>query len=144
MKTILLIILIFFYVQLSKAQWQQVSNGMPGASVRSLVYSGNYIFAGTGNGVSLSTNNCITWTQTSLNNQTIEALAINGNNIFAGAYATGVKISTDNGTTWTQTSFNNRSVWTLAINGSYVFAGTDPDGVYLSTNNGLTWTQTSL
>src|SRR5438067_9106095 len=135
MKTILLIILIFFYVQLSKAQWQQVSNGMPGASVRSLVYSGNYIFAGTGNGVSLSTNNSTTWTQTSLNSGVAYALAVNGNNVFAGISnpSVGVYLSTDNGTTWTQTSLNDKSVFSLAVSGNNIYAGLGANfGVFLT------------
>jgi photosystem II stability/assembly factor-like uncharacterized protein len=75
--------------------------------------------------------------------KTVYAIAISGNNIFAGTRVSGVYLSSDNGINWTQTSLNNNWVFSLAISGNNVFAGTDM-GVFLSTNNGLNWTQTSL
>jgi hypothetical protein len=94
--------------------------------------------------VYVSTNNGSTWSQTSLNNQFVYSLAVNGSNIFAGTYTSGVYVSTNNGATWTQTSLNNQYVVSLAVSGSYIFAGVYYNGVYVSTNNGATWTQTTL
>ncbi|MBK6506877.1 MAG: T9SS type A sorting domain-containing protein [Ignavibacteria bacterium] len=112
--------------------------------MRSLAISGSNIFAGTYDGVYLSTNNGTNWTQTALNNGSILTLATSGSNIFAGTYGFGVYLSTNNGTSWTQTEVNNQYVLSLAISGSNIFAGTNGSGVYFSTNNGTNWTQTAL
>jgi hypothetical protein len=88
------------------------------------------------------------WTQTALNIQSILALAVNGNNIFAGAGGfsspLGVYLSTNNGTNWIQTALNNQYILSLAINGNNIFAGTASYGIFISTNNGLNWIQTGL
>jgi len=144
---IMLILSFTFQVDNCPAQWVQMSNGISSELVRPLVSSGNNIFAGTDNsGVYLSSNNGLSWTQTSLNNQSIQSFAVNGNNIFAGTLNNGVYLSTNNGTTWNQTTLNNQTVRSLTVNGNNIFAGaTNPaTGVYLSTNNGATWAQTSL
>ena len=73
---------------------------------------------------------------------TVNSLAYNGSNIFAGT-PYGVFISTNNGTTWILTALNNY-VQSLAVSGNNIFAGTSPNGVFLSTNNGTNWAQTSL
>jgi len=148
--TILTIALLFAGV--SEAQWVQVYNGMGTVTVVSLAYSGNNLFAGTvgnggGNGVYLSTNNGTNWTQTSLNDQGVTGLGVNGNNIFAGTGDNNIYLSSNNGASWTQSSSNITGVaYSLAANGDNVFAGTfNPiSGVYLSTDNGTSWNQTSL
>ncbi len=132
------------------SQWVHVNNGMGNQNVYALAYSGNYLFAGTLDGVYKSTNNGTTWTQTPLNYPTVLSLAVNGNNIFAGRYygypnwVGGVYLSTNNGTSWTQTSLMYETVLSLAVNGNYLFAGVSSRGVYFSTNNGTNWTQTPL
>ncbi|MCX6157288.1 MAG: T9SS type A sorting domain-containing protein [Ignavibacteriae bacterium] len=78
------------------------------------------------------------------NNQTVNSLAISGNNIFAGLAGNGVYLSTNNGTTWTQTALNNKTVLSIVTLGNNIFAGTSSNGVYLSTNSGTSWTQTEL
>jgi photosystem II stability/assembly factor-like uncharacterized protein len=147
MKKVIYVLMLLAFASLSNAQWVQVSSGMGSSkSVHSLLYSGNFIYAGTySNGVYISTNNGDTWTSTSseLSNKQVFSLAISGYNLFAGT-SSGLYISGNNGTNWTQTSLNNQSVKALAINGSNVFAGVQNNGVYLSTNNGTSWTQTAL
>jgi len=78
-----------------------------------------------------------------LNDKTVYALAINGNNVFAGAAQYGIYLSTNNGMNWAQTALN-KSVSSIVVNGNNVFAGisnsaNDSGGVYLSTNNGTSW-----
>lgn len=46
--------------------------------------SGTNLFAGTGGGVFLSTNNGTSWTQTGLTQAEVLALAVSGTNLFAG------------------------------------------------------------
>src|SRR4030095_6161585 len=80
------------------------------------------------------------WMQVSngMGNITVRALAISGDNIFAGTSGSGVSgvyLSTNNGTNWSQVFYP--IIYSLAVNGSYIFAG--GVGVYLSTNNGTNW-----
>jgi hypothetical protein len=73
-----------------------VNNGLSDTNVDALAISGSNIFAGTGNGVYMSSNNGSSWTE--VNNgfppsptiTVITALAINGNNIFAATGGYGV------------------------------------------------------
>ncbi len=134
-----------FLVNNCVCQWVQMSNGIYGEIIYSLAVSGNNIFAGTSQyGVYLSTNNGISWTQTTLNNKIVRAIAISGNNIFAGTNQYGVYLSTNNGDIWSQTTLNNQIINAFAISGNNIFAGTSQNGVYLSTNDGTNWTQTAL
>ena len=102
---------------------------------------GNNIFAGMEyqQGVFISTNNGISWTQTSLNNTNVNALATLGNNIFAGTFSSGVLVSTNNGANWTQTSLNTNTIYSLTVTGNTIYAGTNNSSIYYSTNNGNNW-----
>ncbi|MGA9408552.1 MAG: PQQ-binding-like beta-propeller repeat protein, partial [Bacteroidota bacterium] len=132
------------------AQWVK-TNG-PGASTTtySLAVSGTNLFAGTeGGGIFLSSNNGISWTavNTGLPSGTrIDALAINGINIFAGdgsGFQRGIYLSTNNGANWTavNTGLLSKSISALAISDTNIFAGTG-GGVFLSSNNGASWAAT--
>ena len=72
--------------------------------VTSLAVSGTNLFAGTGGGVFLSTNNGTSWKQVNngLMDTNILSLAVSGTNLFAGTYGSGVFLSTNNGASWTQ------------------------------------------
>ncbi|MFA5834674.1 MAG: T9SS type A sorting domain-containing protein [Bacteroidota bacterium] len=80
-------------------------------------------------GVYLSTNNGANWTvkNTGLQNSSVNALVVSGNNLFAGTYDGGIYLSTNNGTSWTgvSTGLNKSMVFSLAISGSNLFAGTN-------------------
>lgn len=97
------------------SNWIQVNKGLTSTYVHTFVVKGNNIFAGTdpynggGGGVFLSTDNGSSWTQE--NNGlpvdiTIYALAVSGDNIFAGTIGGsptgpgGIYLSTNNGTNW--------------------------------------------
>jgi hypothetical protein len=82
-RTILLFSIIFIYT--ANAQWVQ-ANGPYGGRIQSLLVAGSNIFAGTGEGVYLSTNNGVSWTtvNSGLSNLYIYALAAIDKNIFAG------------------------------------------------------------
>ncbi len=117
--------------------------------VISLTVSGNLVFAGTqesgkvylpgltyssmdtGNGVYLSADMGTSWTQTSLNNRNILALAANGNSVFAGTDTGGLFVSNSSGTSWIQKNegLGNETINVLSILGKYIFAGTKK-GVY--------------
>ena len=123
-------------------QWVQCS-GIASGSVNTLLTSGGSIFAGTNNGVYISTNMGLFWSQTSLNNTAVNSFVISGSNIFAGTLK-GIYQSTNNGLTWTIAGMINKEVWSLIAIDNNIFAGTYGDGVYISTNSGLNWAQTSF
>jgi hypothetical protein len=112
-----------------------------GQYVYSLAVNGNYVFAGTGNGVFLSTDNGTGWSPTTLENREVDALAVNGDNVYAGAYAYGVFYSPDNAMTWYYTNLDNQNVKSLAVTGNNIFSGTNNNGVFVSNDNGVNWTQ---
>jgi hypothetical protein len=154
--------------------WTAVNTGlMTDAAVTEWVFSsfafspngagGTNIFAGTQDGIFLSTNHGTSWTGSGtgliIYPVDITALVVSpngagGTNIFAGTNGSGVYLSTDNGSTnWTQvnsglTGFNTL-VNALAVSGKNLFAGvsgiigTHSGGVFLSTNNGTSWTGVS-
>ena len=147
MKTIMrfLIVSSLLITQISIAQWVQ-TNGPYGGNVKCFAVSGTNLFAGTGEGVFLSTNNGTNWTQTSLDSMGINALAVSGTNLFAGADG-GVFLSTNNGTSWVAINtglVTHHSVLSLVVMGKNLIAGTGGFGVFLSTNIGTSWSQTSL
>ena len=113
---------------------------IPGVTmILSLAKCNNYLFTGSlYNGIYISSNNGVNWTQSSLNNESILSLTVNGNNIYAGTTFGGVYLSTNNGLNWIQTNLNIEEVYTVAISGNNIFAGT-ASGVYLSKNNGVNW-----
>jgi hypothetical protein len=106
-----------------------------------MAQKGNDIYAGTeGQGVYKSTNNGLNWNQTPLNNKGIEALYINGNNIYAGG--NGFYLSTNDGASWTTINPQINTQY-FAVNGTTMFAG-NSGGLYKSTNNGISWTLTGF
>jgi len=98
--------------------------------VYALGVEGTTLFAGTGEGVFLSTDNGTSWTAAGLSNAIVSALAIWGTNIFAGTIYTGVSnggifLSTDNGTSWTavDTGLTNTNISSLAISETDLLQG---------------------
>ena len=136
----LFIILALLIAINANAQWVE-STGTVSQSTLSMASIGNNIFAGMEyqQGVFISTNNGISWTQTSLNNTNVNALATLGNNIFAGTFSSGVLVSTNNGANWTQTSLNTNTIYSLTVTGNTIYAGTNNSSIYYSTNNGNNW-----
>lgn len=147
MKKILVllsIIITVLNISNQNAQWTQ-SNLNSNVQVSSIACDGARVYAGTyGNGLFISTNNGVNWTQHYLNTIPISSIVINGSDVYAGASVGGVYKSTNNGVNWVQTSLNNRQVYQLYINGNNIYAGVQSLGVYISSNGGQSWQQTSL
>jgi len=118
------------------AQWIQ-TNGPGGGIVLSFAVSGTNLFAGTGGGVFLSTNNGTSWTEVNsgLTNPDVLALAVSGTNLLAGTNGGGVFLSTNNGTSWTEVNsgLTTPHVKALAVSGTNLFAGTYGGGVWRRT-----------
>jgi hypothetical protein len=102
--------------------------------------NGTDLFAGTHNGVFLTTNNGTLWTPAGLADTNIGSLKMIGTNLFAGTNGDGVFLSTDNGTSWSAVNngLTDPNVYSLATVGVDLFAGTST-GIFLTTNNGTSW-----
>ena len=110
--------------------------------ISSLAASGTNLFAGTGGGVYLSTNNAISWTKISTPFSSFECMTQIGANLFAGT-SEGVFLSTNNGASWTAVDSGLPGILDIdsfASSGIDVFAGSWYNGVFLTTNNGTSWT----
>jgi ligand-binding sensor domain-containing protein len=108
--------------------------------------SDSNIFAGTENGVFLSSDNDTSWSAANdgLTNTQVFAFALNGTNLFAGTYGGGVFRSTNNGESWTPVSngLTSKDALSFAVTGTNLFAGTLP-GVFISTDSGKSWNAAS-
>ena len=109
--------------------------GSPGyTSIKSLAVKGDTLFAGTLNGIIRSFDNGTTWTNVFANNGigTVSALALDGQNIYAGGSAGtnsdgGVYVSDDWGQTWNSMNATFQSipeVYSLHILNNKLYAGT--------------------
>lgn len=123
--------------------WQEID---PPSPVRAFAFgTPNKTFAGTYDGVYLSTNSGASWTarSTGIENITINALSIDANgHLYAGSAEDGIFYSSDEGASWIPrnsglASLNITSV-KIAPNGD-IYAGTGDQGIYRSTDQGLTW-----
>jgi len=114
---------------------------------RTFAVKGNIIYAGTSQGLFLSSDFGISWTR--LNMGTIYAeilsLAVQDSNIYVGTSGKGIFYSNNNGSSWQEintglpTINNDSKVQTLTVNGAYLIAGINNYGAYLSVNNGANW-----
>ena len=136
----------------SHAQWVQ-TNCPGGGTVKSLLVSGTNLFAGTGGGVFLSTNEGATWTAVNSGlTYAVKAFAVSGAYVFAGTDS-GVFRSSNNVRSWdsVSTGLVFKTVHSLAASGTELLAGvgggdyTDRiwGGIFRSTDNGTTWTDLS-
>jgi photosystem II stability/assembly factor-like uncharacterized protein len=123
------------------------NNGLSNLQVYSLETNGNRIYAGTADGLFVSTDYGATWSITSdaaFHNHTISHMAFSGSTILAGGYS-GLFYSKDDGGTWTQAikGLVDPRIESLAADGPVFLAGTQ-SGVYISTNSGQNWTAVGL
>ncbi len=99
----------------------------PVISVDAIAIMGTNIFAGTSNGVYLSTDDT-SWTAVNSGlptNDPPSNFAVSETNIFGGTQGNGVFLSTDNGTSWWSVSLGlpkNLYVSALAVSGANLFA----------------------
>lgn len=148
MKKILLFlfIVLFIFPSFSFSQWLNLNS----PHFSELAVSGNNILGIEENsGVHISTNDGISWTQTSLNVSGLAKIEAEGPTVFAGTgnipNTRGVYRSTNAGQNWTYvlpvTEFF--PVTALAISGNNIFAATGRT-IYRSTNNGTNWIQSAV
>lgn len=142
MKKLILLALIACLAGTSHAQWQQTS--LDTYAISTYAVSGNYIFAGAyGEGIFLSTDNGINWTQVNsgLTDQFVNAIAVNGDHIFVGTDG-GVFLSTNNGSNWIAKGLADVGSFSIVIHNNQIYTGTF-EGVYVSSDNGDNWSATN-
>ncbi|HCY75790.1 MAG TPA: hypothetical protein DHV28_07695 [Ignavibacteriales bacterium] len=120
-----------------------IPSNLNNVSVSVFGTDGINLFAGTGNGVYLSTDNGVNWEpkNNGLNNNAVQALAVNGSDLIAGSYGGGIFRSTNNGTSWSpaDSGLTNSFIQALLNVGNDLIAGTYGGGVFHSDDNGISW-----
>ncbi len=128
--------------------WVQSNKGLiDGVSVYCFAQKGINIFAGSSDGLFRSSDNGKTWKDVSgsISIRLIQAILINGEQIFAGTRDGGLWLSTNDGDTWNEYDYGlvNGAIESLCKIDNTLIAGTEWSGVYISTNNGAVWWQSN-
>ncbi len=126
------------------ANWTDANGGgyITGEPVNAFLISGDSLFAGTNNGIWVTSDNGNQWIFCGLSDTIgVKSFAKSGGNIYAGSDLWGVYLSSNNGNSWTpvNTGLVNLEISSLAVKGNQTFAASRMHGVYLSTNNGGSW-----
>lgn len=125
------------------AQWLE-TNGPYAATVTALAVDGRFVFAGTYNGLYMTSDNGNNWIRPDSGmaaSVSVSVFAVDSYMVFAGTSNDGVFRSTDDGSTWTQMNqgLTDLRIMSLATVGNNVLAGTD-QGIFVSSNEGRNWT----
>jgi len=150
-----LVLLLFFTILKINSEWQQTSNGMHDLRVYSMASNQTYIFAGTHQSLSVSSNNGTSWSMVSFNSQLepVTSLIVNNSSVFCGVTGYGVTVSANNGGYWTfHHPLGNRIIYSLAYtpdgklfaSASAFISGGGSPGVHISTDNGDSFSPTAL
>ena len=122
------------------SSWEKLYiNGFGG--VYSLVVNGQYLIAGIGYGIAISTDNGSSWKITNPGNQSIQSTTVKGSNIYAGS-SNGAFLSKNNGTSWSNIGLNNYQVKSIAVTNSKIFA-VGNYSLYSSSDEGKNWNPVS-
>ncbi len=127
------------YTLASNESWQIITTGFE--PINSLTTSGLHLFAGTSNGIFVSSDDGLSWSQKNvgLPEKFIFSLTSTENYQIATTSNRGVFLSHDNGTTWVNTSLETGKYKAIELNGLLI-AGNEAR-VYGSSNNGTSWSQ---
>ncbi len=113
---------------------------MTNKSITSITQNGENLYAGTLEGVFISTNNGISWNATGNGVGRVLSFAVIGQSLIIGSQGA-IYYSQDSGKDWNDVqdvpSYSNINA--LAIIGSSIYAGTSSDGVWISSDSGIDW-----
>ncbi|MBI5323701.1 MAG: T9SS type A sorting domain-containing protein [Ignavibacteriae bacterium] len=124
--------------------WYYVNNIFPySITVYSLAIEDSLIFAGTVDGMYISTDNGVTWSQSGkeIYEKQVYTCLIHDSIIYAGTKDIGIIKSTDKGQNWTQTTIGDLSISSFTACGNTVFAATYGAGCFYTTDSGKIWIQ---
>jgi len=112
--------------------WGAADSGL--SNVYALAVKDTFVFAGTNQGLFVSSVNSNRWQDASsrLPGKYVRCFAVLGKTLVAGTLDGGVFCSSDNGTSWhsVNTGLANSATYSLAIGTTHLFAGTGGDGVW--------------
>jgi hypothetical protein len=122
--------------------WNEMKIGGTKQGVNAFVVKGTKLFAGTNNGVYVSSDTGKTWTQSNdgLELTTVMTMYVYASKVFTTIYGKGVYVSDNDGLNWqpAETGLSNTYVWALAGKDLVLLAGTG-DGIYRSVDTAKTW-----
>ena len=123
--------------------WTQPS-GIGTVEIRSLISSGQYVFAGTDMmGIYKSSDYGVTYSQCNngLNSAWFGSFAICGGKLFAGSGEEGVFVSENVGSSWSSVNngLGSLNVLSMADDNENVYAGTSDAGIFKSEDLGENW-----
>lgn len=128
----------------SIAQWQEINNGLWGATVNTIVVKDNIIYAGTYGGLYKSEDDGKQWREMGVENSSINTVLIKENKILVGTADQGIFVSNDNGDNWIQANngFDTDLLETFVLYqvGNNILTG-KRDGIFYSTDDGSRWIQ---
>lgn len=134
--------------------WTATNNGLDiNTDITALAFDSTTLLAGTGIGLSLSTDNGASWSSPSdMSYVGVNSLVVNNNIALAGTYGNGIYVSSDLGQSWfpSDAGFNSDpwggncpTVNALIVSGNDIFAGTSDSGIFRSSDDGFRWTPVS-
>ena len=123
--------------------WTVVGYGSIEPYITALAVSGTKLFAGTGNGVFLSTDSGETWMMVDnglFGNTSITALVVIGTNVFAGTKSGGIYLTTNNGKIWKSVSagIEGSTIYKLVVIDTNIIAATS-QGLFQTSDSGTEW-----
>jgi hypothetical protein len=123
--------------------WVSVNSGLKSLKVYKIMASGTNLYSGTDDGLYVSANNGLTWTNltVSVSNQNITAfIATSSTIVFTNRGYPNYYYSTDGGSTWSDaiTGLPMGTSNCYAQSGNEILTGT-LNGIYSSSDNGASW-----
>jgi hypothetical protein len=144
MKKLLFILSISILVScinICNAQWQLTDNSIVGKYIASMAARGNKVFAGTSDGLYMSTDKGNHWKAINhgLPHKEIWAIAAGDTNMIVGTWGGGLFLSNATDTSWTFSGVDLSSIDDIMIDGDNIYAGSYGEGISLSTDGGKNW-----
>jgi photosystem II stability/assembly factor-like uncharacterized protein len=125
------------------ASWFEVGEGLPGSRrINALAVAGQVSFAGTDEGVFISTDAGRTWSASVITpTPRVQCFAVEGRRVYAGTSSAGAFVTMDGGRSWRQVSrgLADLNIRSLATLGPIVYAGTDSRGVFVRPAGAEDW-----